>query len=166
MPDRNDPTAGTTDPWDPVVRGAAMGAFVVLTAYLLIAGVDYFTSDYQEFAPGVSEGAAVVAQTAPTPPIESLDGAVIAASTGCTGCHTTDGAVGLGPTWRGLAGSPRTFENGSSAVADAAYLAKSITDPGAQVVAGFPDGLMSPRYGDILGSSEIEALVRYIESLG
>ncbi|HET8743086.1 MAG TPA: c-type cytochrome, partial [Gaiella sp.] len=54
-------------------------------------------------------------------------------STGCSGCHSVDGSAGVGPTMKGLAGSTVTLDDGSTVTADDSYLAKSITDPDAQI---------------------------------
>ena len=64
-------------------------------------------------------------------------------STGCSGCHSLDGSTGVGPTMKGLAGSTVALDDGSTVTADEAYLAKSITDPDAQISEGFQAGVMS-----------------------
>ena len=64
-------------------------------------------------------------------------------STGCAGCHSIDGSAGVGPTVKGLAGSTVTLDDGSTVTADAAYLARSITDPDAQIPEGHEAGIMS-----------------------
>ena len=128
-----------------------------MVVFLLIAAIVYFGSDY-EFASAATPDVAA-------PPLPTLDGEAIAKSTGCIACHSSDGSDLVGPTWAGLAGSERTFEDGSTAVADSAYIKKSIVDPEAQVVAGF-NPLMPTVYTDLLSDSEIDAVVAYIESLG
>jgi len=81
---------------------------------------------------------------------------------GCIGCHSLDGAQLVGPTWQGLFGSERQFTDGTSAIADAAYLAESILDPNAKVVAGFQPGLMPPY---TLTDEEIANIIAYLETL-
>ncbi len=88
-------------------------------------------------------------------------GKQVAASTGCASCHGTEGGGGVGPAWKGLAGSKVKLTDGSTVVADQAYLRRSIVDPSAQKVAGY-DAAM-PRYP--LSSSQVDALVSYIEAL-
>jgi mono/diheme cytochrome c family protein len=61
----------------------------------------------------------------------------------CSGCHSLDGSAGAGPTLAGLAGSKVTLDDGSTVTADDAYLARSITDPDAQIVKGYAKGVMS-----------------------
>jgi cytochrome c oxidase subunit 2 len=90
-------------------------------------------------------------------------GAQLAEQQGCLSCHSTDGTTLVGPTWQGLYGSQGMLEDGSTVVADEDYLRKSILDPGAQVVDGFPN-IMPPAY-TFLSDDELAALVAYIESL-
>ncbi len=83
---------------------------------------------------------------------------------GCTGCHSTDGNALVGPTFRGLYGSQRTFEDGTSGMADEAYLRRSILDPGAQVVQGFSD-VMRKDYADEITAEQIDVLIEFIVGL-
>lgn len=85
----------------------------------------------------------------------------LAQSLGCQSCHSVDGGGGTGPTWRGLAGSDVELADGSTVVADAAFLRRSIVDPTAEVVDGFAP--LMPSFD--LGDDELDSLVAYIESL-
>jgi cytochrome c oxidase subunit 2 len=60
----------------------------------------------------------------------------------CAGCHSIDGETRAGPTWLGLYGSEEELADGTTVVADEAYLTESILDPNAHIVAGFQPGLM------------------------
>ncbi|MEW6475186.1 MAG: cytochrome c [Actinomycetota bacterium] len=84
----------------------------------------------------------------------------------CLSCHSIDGRAGTGPTWKGLAGSTVELADGRTVVADWDYLRRSILDPDADVVVGFPSGLMASviRPGT-LDEAEAEAIVRYLEEL-
>jgi len=62
---------------------------------------------------------------------------------GCSGCHSLNGSAGAGPTFKGLAGSTVTLSDGSTVTVDDAYLARSITDPDAQISKGYQSGIMS-----------------------
>jgi cytochrome c oxidase subunit 2 len=75
-----------------------------------------------------------------------------------------DGTPGSGPTWKGVAGSSTPLVSGETVIADDAYLANSIVDPGSQVVQGF-DNIMPPDYGESLTDQEVSDLVEYIKSL-
>ena len=70
----------------------------------------------------------------------------------------------LGPSLLGVFGTRQTFTDGTSRVADAAYIRESLLDPGSHIVRGFAEGM--PSYLGILSDGEIESLVLYIRSLG
>lgn len=88
------------------------------------------------------------------------------ASEGCSGCHTLNGSRASGPTFKGLAGSQVQLSDGSTATADAAYLARSITDPDAQVVKGFSKGVMSAVMANRkkLAPADVDAIVAYLQT--
>lgn len=100
--------------------------------------------------------AALIAQGGPEA------GKALVAQNGCGGCHSIDGTKLTGPTWRGLFNSQVPLSDGSTVKADEVYLTKSVTDPGAQVVLGFPAGIM-PKFS--LTDAEVQAIVSYIETL-
>ena len=81
----------------------------------------------------------------------------------CLACHSTDGTPRVGPTFKGLAGSQRTLSDGTTVVADDDYLIRSILDPNAQVVQGFPPAM--PPMGGTLTQTQIESLILFIKSL-
>ena len=55
---------------------------------------------------------------------------------GCAGCHGLDFTGGVAPALVGLAGSTVELHDGSTVVADRAYLTESIVAPGAKRVRG------------------------------
>jgi len=90
----------------------------------------------------------------------------IAEQRGCLTCHTTDGAPNVGPSWKGLLGAPVTLDNGNRFPRDSAYLKRAIIEPDVEIVAGYSKGVMSGAMpGRPLSATEVEALVRYLESL-
>ena len=91
-------------------------------------------------------------------------GASTADAAGCLACHSVDGTKSVGPSWKGLFGSERPLTDGSTTIADEAYIRESILDPKAKTVAGFPD-IMPTNYGETLTSLDVEALIAYIRSL-
>jgi cytochrome c oxidase subunit 2 len=91
-------------------------------------------------------------------------GAALSEEQGCLSCHSVDGAELVGPTWQGIFGSERALEDGSTVIADEEYLRKSLLDPEADVVAGFP--MIMPNAYGFLSDEDIDAIVEYIKSLG
>ena len=79
---------------------------------------------------------------------------------GCTSCHGPNGEGGAGPAWKGLYGSEVKLADGSTVIADEAYLTESIRNPSAKKVANY--GVMP---ANSLNDAEIEAVVEFIKSL-
>jgi len=94
-------------------------------------------------------------------------GRELAEAEGCMSCHSTDGSYIAGPSFRELAGATRRVQDASGAVgevvADDAYLAESILEPGALVVEG--ESPIMPEYG-YLDAEQVAQLVDYIKTLG
>jgi cytochrome c oxidase subunit 2 len=94
------------------------------------------------------------------------DGAKLFAEKGCSACHSIDGSPKVGPTLKGVFGHQVTvLTNGKEReiTASEEYLRKSLLDPPADVVKGFPP-IMPPQKG-VLTNAEIDALVEYLEGL-
>jgi len=77
---------------------------------------------------------------------------------GCAGCHGADFRGGAGPSLVGLAGSQVTLADGSTLVADTAYLTRAIANPSADLVADY--NLKMP--ANSLSEAEIADIVAYI----
>jgi uncharacterized membrane protein/mono/diheme cytochrome c family protein len=116
--------------------------------------------------------AAPLALAAP-PPTSSGDpqrGGKLLAKKGCIACHSTDGSARSGPTFRGLYASSRTVTTGAgegkaatrTVVADDAYIARAVRDPDADVLLGFPRGVM-PKYE--LDDEDVASIARAVEAL-
>ncbi len=90
---------------------------------------------------------------------------------GCSGCHSVDGAKGVGPSWKDLAGYPQNLSNGKTAIADYSFLRTMILDPGKIALAGYPAGVMPDTYKAMLAGpkhpheTELNAIIWYINSL-
>ncbi len=85
---------------------------------------------------------------------------------GCKVCHSIDGTPLVGPTLKGIFGKTVTVLTGGKerkVVTDETYLKKSLVDPGADVVKGYPP-IMPPQRG-ILTDFEIEEMVKYLKEL-
>ena len=90
-------------------------------------------------------------------------GKLLTVKNGCVGCHSIDGAPMTGPTWFQLYGSNVPLADGSSAIADDAFISESILDPNAKIVEGFPSPSVMPPYA--LTDEEIANLIAYIKTL-
>ncbi len=93
-------------------------------------------------------------------------GRLLAEAEGCLSCHSTDGSVVAGPSFKDLYGAERSVTDESGAqrtvTADEDYLRESILKPGALVVSG-QDPIM-PAY-DYLEPAQVDELLDFIESL-
>jgi cytochrome c oxidase subunit 2 len=84
---------------------------------------------------------------------------------GCLGCHSTDGSPKVGPSFKGLIGRQVTvISDGKerTLTADADYVLRSMRQPNADVVKGFP--AIMPAF-DHLPEEELKAMLEYIEGL-
>ena len=88
-------------------------------------------------------------------------GRELADENGCLVCHGSAGQGGVGPAWTGLAGSRVELDDGTVVIADDEYLRRSITDPGAQQVAGYAVS-MPPNSP---GPSDVDAIIAYMKDL-
>jgi len=86
----------------------------------------------------------------------------LVSNNGCAACHSIDGSKGIGPTWKGLAGSAVPLADGSSVVVDDAYLKESIKTPNAKIVEGFQPNAM-PQF--TFTDAQIADLVEYIKTI-
>ena len=117
-------------------------------------------------APGTASSSSSTTAAAPAAPADSVArGAQLVKDVGCTACHSTGKQTLVGPGWEGLYGSTVELNNGSKMEADDAYIAESINNPNAKVVAGFTAGLM-PSYATLLTDEQRGSIVAYIRSLG
>jgi len=69
---------------------------------------------------------------------------LITIKNGCTGCHSVDASPLTGPTWFGLYGSQVELADGTSLIADDAYITESILEHYGKEVAGFAPTIMPP----------------------
>lgn len=83
---------------------------------------------------------------------------------GCVACHTVDGTNNTGPSWKGIWGKEHEFEGGGKAIVDANYVRESILVPGAKIVKGRQNQMVS--YQGQVNDRELDGLIAYIESLG
>lgn len=85
---------------------------------------------------------------------------------GCRACHSIDGTSLVGPTVKGLFGKTVTVLTDGrerKVVADEAYLEKSLLEPNADLVKGFPP--IMPSQKGLITDKEIEEIIAYIKEL-
>lgn len=102
--------------------------------------------------------APVVADTGPT-------GRQVMEEQGCLGCHSSDGSIIIGPSFKGLMtrkvvvlvdGKEMTLP------VDEAYIRKSLVEPNAEITSGFEP--IMPVYDD-LTEEEFQAILEYLNNL-
>jgi cytochrome c oxidase subunit 2 len=103
------------------------------------------------------------AQPAETPqPTAEPHGLTILKEQGCTGCHSLDGSPLVGPSFKGLAGRTTRLDRDGTieeVEADADYIRRSLLQPKADIVEGYPPIMPA---ADDLSAEEIEAIVDYL----
>lgn len=85
---------------------------------------------------------------------------------GCVACHTSDGTPLIGPSYKGMYGRPELVKTGDEVrqiTVDDEYIRRSILEPLADVVEGFPP-VMPPMAGQIT-DEEIGILIEYFKTL-
>lgn len=92
---------------------------------------------------------------------DAATGQQLAASNGCTGCHSIDGSTLVGPTWKGLYGEEVELDGGDTVTADDAYITESIKNPSAKIVAGFSN--VMPPFN--LDDTQIADIIAYMKTL-
>lgn len=121
-----------------VIRGRNAGLAVAL---LFVAGCGGSDIDTSTLTPLERQGYEVVSEK------------------GCVACHGATGQGGVGPAWTGIAGTPIELVGGGTVLADTDYLRRSITDPGADLVAGYNIAMPKTQLTD----DEVDAIVAFIE---
>jgi cytochrome c oxidase subunit 2 len=83
---------------------------------------------------------------------------------GCRACHSIDGTSLVGPTVKGLFGKTVTLITDGKerqVVADETYLRKSLLEPNADVVKGFPPIMPAQKMTD----EELTEIINYLKEL-
>jgi cytochrome c oxidase subunit 2 len=79
----------------------------------------------------------------------------------CNTCHLADGK-GRGPSYYGVYGSKVKLADGSTVIADDAYIRESILQPNAKIVAGYLP--VMPSFQGLVTEDQILELTAYIKS--
>lgn len=105
-----------------------------------------------------------LAQTQANPqPTNALD---LMKVKGCTACHSTDGTRLVGPSYKGIFGRRETVVTAGSerqVEVDEEYLRRSIMEPEADVVKGFPP--VMPPMKDKLTDEQVTMIIVYLKTL-
>jgi cytochrome c oxidase subunit 2 len=91
-------------------------------------------------------------------------GAQALKTNGCIACHSLDGTKLVGPTFLGLYGREETLEDGSTLIADDAYILESIRQPAKLVVQGYPP-VMQPYGPEVISDETVADIIEYIKTL-
>lgn len=117
-------------------------------------------------APLLFAGALVLSACGGSPPLElspvASQGRLIANESGCASCHGKNGQGVTAPSWQDLYDQPVELDDGTTVIANDAYLYDSITDPQGQVVKDFT--IKMPQNN--LTDEQIELVITYIRELG
>lgn len=124
-----------------------------------------YATDGESFAELVPDARRLLAELGTQAPGDTgtaaaEDGSVLYRRLGCAGCHDVPA---IAPSLAGLAGRTVMLADGRTTTATPEYLRESILDPGTKVVATYPPSM--PGYRGQLTDGQLDALVRYIESL-
>lgn len=95
------------------------------------------------------------------------EGLTIMRFQGCMACHSTDGSKIVGPTYLNVYGKQEVVvRNGADVTitVDDAYIKHSIEEPNADIVKGYPKGLMQSYKGK-LTDADIAKITEYLKSL-
>jgi cytochrome c oxidase subunit 2 len=93
---------------------------------------------------------------------EAQAGRSVFRDSGCASCHGANGQGGVGPQLAGLWGTEVTLDDGTTVIADEAYIRESIVEPSAKKV----DGYRIPMPANDLDDAEVASILDYIEAIG
>jgi cytochrome c oxidase subunit II len=100
---------------------------------------------------------------ATTAPVSLVDqGKVIYNKMACATCHSTDGSLKAGPTFKGLFGSKVTLTDGAVLTADENYIRESIELPNAKIVKGYAPQM--PTFKGLINENDMTAIISFIKA--
>ena len=83
---------------------------------------------------------------------------------GCQACHSLDGTVVVGPSWKNIFGAEELLDDGRMVTVDDDYIRHSILNPGDQIVDGFQN-VMPTNFSQILSEQDVDDLIAFIRTL-
>jgi cytochrome c oxidase subunit II len=99
--------------------------------------------------------------------VKEPEGFSILRKTGCFACHTIDGTKLVGPSFKGLFGFERTVLSKNievKKIADENYITRSVYEPDADIVKGFPGKIMKS-YKGALSEADLKTIINYFKTL-
>lgn len=153
--------------WEGLPDDAAIAGYGVVDAEAgtyripVRAAMAAAANDPSLLAPSGSVSAVALAEMTP-----AQQGAEVFEAKACGVCHSVDGSEGggkLGPSLMGKWGTQEQLADGSSVLVDAAYIAESIRQPQAKVVANYPPVMVIDQ--NSVSDQDVELLTVYIQSL-
>lgn len=88
---------------------------------------------------------------------------------GCQACHSLQGAAGAGPALNNVYGTEVKLTDGTTVVADDAYMRESILNPNAKIVEGYQANVMAGGIQGVLGQlnsgDTTDALLAFLKSI-
>jgi cytochrome c oxidase subunit 2 len=141
------------------VTPSLIGNYKVRCAEL--CGTSHYSMETREkYDAWIAAQTAIAAEKGKTP---EGQGQILTVRNGCVGCHTIDGSPNTGPTWLHLYGEEVPLNDGTTVVADDAYITESIHNPNAKIVDGFPSPSPMPVFD--LTDEQIANIIAYIKTL-
>ncbi len=109
----------------------------------------------------------ILAELPDKPAEGTTDGLTVIQNNGCVGCHSLDGTIIVGPSFKGLFGSSIIVNTDGierTLTVDEEYIKSSIYEPNKDIVKGFNTGLMKS-YKDIIKEEDIVKINGYLKTL-
>ncbi|MHC1702698.1 MAG: cytochrome c oxidase subunit II [Tenuifilaceae bacterium] len=85
----------------------------------------------------------------------------------CTSCHSLDGSILVGPSFKDLMGVDRiVIVDGKEITikADSAYIKRAILEPDKELVKGYVPGMMRA-YDNVISEDDIKSIIVYLETI-
>jgi cytochrome c oxidase subunit 2 len=93
----------------------------------------------------------------------ALEGKALTQAKGCVACHSDDGTIKVGPSYKGIFGNTVEHVDGSKSTVDENYIRESIENPNAKIVKNFQP--LMPPFKGLLTEAELNAIIAYIKSV-
>ncbi len=95
-----------------------------------------------------------------------ISGKDIIQNNGCIGCHSIDGTIVVGPSFKAIYNRNVSIKKNGKIVqvkSDEEYLRNSILNPKSEIVENYPN--IMPEFKDILKNEEVDEVIKYLKTL-